>query len=518
MTVDVAIRNGLVVDGKGGPAFGADVGIVGGRVATIGETAVARTELDATGLHVAPGFVDLHSHSDYTLLVDPRAVSALYQGVTTEIVGNCGHGCFPIGDPELAQRAIYGYSPSLPLTWRTAAGYFERLEEARPAVNVASLVPNGQLRLATVGLAERPATLEERDAMGRLLDESLEQGGWGYSTGLEYAAERGAPRAELESLCSVCAGRDRLYATHTRLRDAGSEGAVREAVEAAERTGARLQVSHLVPRNGIEATRACVDEVERAVARGLDVAFDMHTRLFGTTFLATALPPSFLATPDAGSAAWQRAAADAITGYMSILSAGNDWSRVVLLDNEHWPELARRDLASIAADRGRSVAETVCELLAPPGAIGSLMVIIHCYTEDQQAEAFAHPLCVPGSDATTLAPDGQLSASVFHGAYTWAAWFLRFAVRERRFLALEEAVKRLTSDPARRIGLRDRGTLAVGAHADITVFDAGQVTERGTVFEPNVPAVGVRHVLVNGVLALADGALTGERPGSVLRA
>ena len=517
MTVDVAVRNGLVVDGTGRPAFAADVGIADGRVATIGETPDARTELDATGLHVAPGFVDLHSHSDYTLLVDPRAVSALHQGVTTEIVGNCGHGCFPIGDPELAQRAIYGYSPSLPLTWRTAAEYFARLEEARPAVNVASLVPNGQLRLATVGLEERPATREEGEAMGRLLEESLEQGAWGYSTGLEYAAERGAPPDELESLCSVCARRHGLYATHTRLRDAGSVDAVHEAVEAAERTGARLQVSHLVPRNGIEATRACVDEVERAVARGLDAAFDMHTRLFGTTFLAAALPPSFLAAPDVGSPGWQREAAAAMNGYTSILSAGGDWSRVVLLDNKHWPELARCDLASIAADRGRSVLETVSELLAPPGAIGELMVIIHCYTEEQQAEAFAHPLCVPGSDATALAPDGPLAASVFHGAYTWAAWFLRFAVRERRFLALEEAVKRLTSDPARRIGLRDRGTLAVGAHADVTALDTGLVAERGTVFEPNVLAVGVRHVLVNGVLALADGELTGERPGVVLR-
>jgi N-acyl-D-amino-acid deacylase len=145
------------------------------------------------------------------------------------------------------------------------------------------------------------------------------------------------------------------------------------------------------------------------------------------------------------------------------------------------------------------------------------MVIIHCYTEDQQAEAFLHPLCTPGSDATTLAPDGPLAGSFFHGAYTWAAWYLRFMVRERALLSLEAAVRRLTSDPAERVGLRDRGVLRVGAFADVAVLDADSVSESGTTFEPNRLATGVRHVLVNGVPTLADGALTGRRAGQVLR-
>ena len=518
MTLDVAIRNGRLVDGTGRAAYAADVGIAGDRIVAIGDVAAALTELDARGLAVTPGFVDIHSHSDYTLLLDPRAVSALHQGVTTEIVGNCGHGCFPIGDPALAQRAIYGYSPALPLTWRSAAGYFARLESAGPAVNVASLVPNGQLRLATVGLEDRPASGGERAAMRALLEESLEQGAWGYSTGLEYAAERAAPPDELEQLCACCARHGGLYATHTRRRDAGSADAVHEAVETAERSGARLQVSHLVPRNGDDATRACIEHVERAAERGLDVAFDMHTRLFGTTFLSAALPPAFLGGGGIGSEDWKRDALRAMASYTSILSAGEDWSRIVLLDNEVWPGYARRDLASIASERRQTAEEAICDLLAAaPGALGELMVIIHCYTEEQQAEAFHHPLCTPGSDATTLATDGPLAGSTFHGAYTWAAWFLRFMVRERRRLSLEEAVKRLTSDPARRIGLSGRGVLEVGAYADLNVLDAARVSERGTTFEPNRLAAGVRHVLVNGNLALADGALTGHRAGRVLR-
>ena len=162
-------------------------------------------------------------------------------------------------------------------------------------MNVASLVPNGQLRLVVVGLEDRPATGEERDAMGRLLDESLEQGAWGYSTGLEYAAERAANLDELSLLCAACARAGGLYATHTRFRDAGSEEAVAEAIATATQTDARLQISHLVPRNGMDATHTCIEQVERAATQGLDIAFDMHTRLFGTTFLSTARPAVALA-------------------------------------------------------------------------------------------------------------------------------------------------------------------------------------------------------------------------------
>jgi N-acyl-D-aspartate/D-glutamate deacylase len=212
VSFDLVIRGGTVYDGTGAAARPADVGIADGRVAAVGPVeANGAPELDASGLDVAPGFVDIHSHSDYTLLVDPRAVSAIHQGVTTEVVGNCGFGCFPIRDPALATRAIYGYSDDLPVTWSSAGEYFETLERARPAVNVLSLVPNGQLRLATVGLEDRPATRAERDAMDRLLRESLDAGAWGYSTGLEYAQEAAATEDEVAEL----ARRAPFYATHT---------------------------------------------------------------------------------------------------------------------------------------------------------------------------------------------------------------------------------------------------------------------------------------------------------------
>jgi N-acyl-D-amino-acid deacylase len=517
----IVIRGGTVVDGTGAEPFAADVAIDGDRIAAVGAVPPGDAiEVDATGSLVAPGFVDLHSHSDYTLLVDPRAASAIHQGVTTEVVGNCGFGCFPIREPELARKAIYGYSPDVPIEWTSAGGYFARLEAARPAVNVASLVPNGQLRLATVGLDGRPAERGERERMKALLRESLDEGAWGYSTGLEYAQEAGASEDEVAELCAAMAQRGGLYATHTRRRDDGAADSVAEAVRVAQAAHARLQVSHLVPRNGIEESRRSMRLVDDARAGGLDVEFDMHTRLYGLTHLYAALPPWVLGEETARQAELLRdpAARERMRSHRSILSAGGDWGRIVLLDNPFWPEYARRDVASVAAERAQDPLDAVYDLLL--GAVDEphrLMVIIHAYTEEEQREAFAHPLCVPGSDATTLAPDGPLADTWFHGAYTWASWFYRFMVRDERLLTPAQAVHKLTAQPAARIGIHDRGVLAAGARADVTVFDGERFAERGTTFEPNQFATGVRHVFVNGVHTLRDGDLTGERGGRVLR-
>jgi N-acyl-D-amino-acid deacylase len=522
VSVELVIRNGTVFDGTGAEPFPGDVAIEDGRIAALGSSLAPADcpDIDASGLSVAPGFIDIHSHSDFTLLVDPRAVSAIHQGVTLEVVGNCGFGCFPIGEPELARKAIYGYSEEIPLEWKTAGGYFERLQAAQPAVNVLSLVPNGQLRLATVGLADRPAESRELARMAELLQESLAEGAWGYSTGLEYAQESGASEDEITQLCRALARVGGLYATHTRRRDEGAADAVAEAIRTAGRAQVPLQVSHLVPRNGIEESRRSIELVEHARESGLDVEFDMHTRRFGITHLYAVLPPWALAAEPNELAAMLRDPVERgrMRPHRSILSAGGDWGRIVLLDNPFWPEYARRDLASVAAERGQEPLDAVYDLLGP--AVEEphrLMVIINAYTEEEQRESFAHPLCVPGSDATTLAPDGPLAEHFFHGAYTWASWFYRFMVREQGLLSPAEAVHRLSGQPAARLGLSDRGVLRAGARADVAVFDPERFAERGTTFEPNQLAEGMVHVIVNGVHTFRDGRLTGQRGGQVLR-
>jgi N-acyl-D-aspartate/D-glutamate deacylase len=246
----------------------------------------------------------------------------------------------------------------------------------------------------------------------------------------------------------------------------------------------------------------------------------MHTRLYGTTFLASLLPP--WAREGGGAAIAARlgdaAARERIKDFSSILSAGGDWERLVLLDNKLVPQYARRSLGEIGRLTGQDPHDAALDLLEMSGDdIGQLMVIIHCNTEEQQRECFSHPLCMPGSDATTLAPDGPLAGSVFHGAYSWAAWYWRFMVRQTRALTPEDAIHRLTGLPARTLGLADRGVIRVGGRADLAAFDGEKFGERATTFEPNQLAVGMHHVIVNGRVALRDGALTGERPGQVIR-
>ncbi len=521
MALDVLIRSGTVIDGSGAPARRADVGVREGRVAEVGEIdgADAAETIDATGRLVTPGFIDIHSHSDYTLLRDPRAMSAVHQGVTLEVIGNCGHGCFPVGAPDLAPISIYGHHEDTPLDWRDAIGYFERLQAAGPAVNVLSLVPHAQLRLGVIGLEQRGATGEELAAMARDLEISLDAGAWGFSTGLEYPAEKSATEAEITELCRIVGRRGGLYATHTRARDEGAADAVAEAVRTARTAGVRLQVSHLLPRSGLEEGHRCTEVID--AARDQDVAFDMHTRLHGLRYLQTLLPvwaleggrdkiARRLADPE------ERARIKRTEGGFAVA----DWSTVVLLDSEAWPEFGRRSIAEISTERGAGdVLDTVYDLLlgAATRTGETLIIITPCHTERQQREVFVHDLCMPGSDATTLATDGSLAAETFHGAYTWAAWFYRYMVRETRLLTPEAAVHKLSGLPADRLELRDRGVLRPGARADIVVFDPERYGERGTTFEPNQLSVGVDHVLVNGVATLRSGRLTGERAGEVLR-
>src|SRR5437867_1145822 len=216
--LDVLITGGTVIDGSGSPGRAMDVGIVDDRIAAVEPLAGAEAArvIAATGLFVTPGFIDVHSHSDFTLMVDPRAVSSITQGVTLEVVGNCGHGCAPIVDPESAKTNIYGYHSDYPIHWRTMGEYLEALETRTPSVNVVTLVPNGNLRLATMGLVDRPAVTDEIRKMRMLLEQSLEEGAFGFSTGLEYGPERGCSEEEITELCRVVGKIGGIYATHTR--------------------------------------------------------------------------------------------------------------------------------------------------------------------------------------------------------------------------------------------------------------------------------------------------------------
>lgn len=527
--MDLILRGGTVVDGTGRPAFEADIVIAGGRIVEIGVIPeLPRVpSLQARGLTVAPGFIDIHSHSDFTLFVDPRAVSQITQGVTTEIVGNCGHGCAPINQPDLARSNIYGCKASHSIPWRSMRGYLDALEARKPAVNMASLVPNGNLRLSVAGVADRPSTSEEIRAMKRLLAQALEEGGIGYSTGLEYGPERACSEEEVIELCRVAAGHGGLYATHTRNRLGEAEESIAEAIRASKAGQIPLQISHisvvarLMP-DGRRAVERALEQVEDARREGLDVTFDMHTRLFGTTHLSAALPPWAVegTKSEILGRLSDREHLARMKAYPSIITAlaRGDWGRIVLYRSEAQPEFSGKSIAEISQKMGIEPFNAICEILSREiDDLHSLMIIAFSYREEDLRAAFGHPLCMVGSDATALAPDGPLGSDVFHGAYTWASWFFRYFVQEKKLLTQEEAIRRLTSLPAQRLGLRDRGVIRKGAWADLAVFDPQAFSERGSTFDPNRTAGGMMHVVVNGVVTLRDGELTDRRGGQVLR-
>ena len=523
---DLLIRGGRLVDGTGAGARAADVGIMADRISAVGDLsgAEARQSLDASGLVVAPGFIDIHSHSDFTLLIDPRAHSQVYQGVTTELVGNCGHGCAPLGaNLEPFTGNIYGYQDLLPIDWTTMEGYLARLDEAGPAVNVATLVPNGNLRLAAVEDVRRPADAGETARMVRLLEQGLDAGAFGFSTGLEYPAERAASEEELIELCRVTARRGGLYATHERNRELLAIEAVEEGLRAAVETGVRLQLSHIIPRRGgpADSLERCIELAESAHAGGMDVEFDAHTRLHGITNLSAVLPSWAV---DGGPGQLRRHLSDPATRerlkrYESIISSFGlgGWDRVALFCSEGSPGKVGHSIAELTPP-GRDPYDTMYDLLLAEGddPHGALL-IVHSYDDDMLAEAFRHPLCTTESDATALCTDGPLAGTTFLGAYTWAGSFFRTMVRERRELTLEGAIHKLTAQPADRIGLTDRGRLVEGKRADVVVFDPDEFADQGTLDDPNRPASGVRHVLVNGGATVIDSAETGHRSGMVLR-
>ena len=330
------------------------------------------------------------------------------------MIGNCGHGCFPIRNPELSSRIIYGHDGTVPLDWSTPAAYLERLERASPAVNVMTLVPNGQLRLATVGLDSRPATDDEVAAMTRLLEEGMEAGAWGYSTGLEYATEQGAQEPEITALARATARRGGYYATHTREREQLADEAVAEAIRTARNAGVKLQISHLAPRSGADQTNRCIDLVDAARAAGDEIAFDMHTRLYGLTFLYAMLPPwvlnesledqaRLLRTPDVR----QR-----IGAHKSIITGLGDWGRTPSAGQRRVAGHGASGLRGDCAAPGLHCTRFACDLLAdslgsregPHGAPAQLF----------RGPAGAGPLVLGArAGAPGWRPDGPLAGSAF---------------------------------------------------------------------------------------------------------
>ncbi|TDD55616.1 N-acyl-D-amino-acid deacylase family protein [Saccharopolyspora elongata] len=515
---DIVINGGDVVDGTGTPRRRGNVGVVGDRIAEVSTAKLAgKREIDATGQVVAPGFIDLHSHADYTLEGHPGAATQIHQGVTTLITGNCGHSPFPFTDPDLIRRASIIDDRALSWNWRDAAGFREIVDGA--ALNVGLQVGHNAVRLAVLGDVDRAPGEDELARMCALVKTAAQQGVVGFSTGLIYAPGVFADAAEVRALVAAAASAGLLYSTHMRNEAATLLDAVREAIEAAELSGARLEISHLKamgPENHGKVVEALA-LIDAARERGVDVAADVYPYTASSTSLVSRLPAWAV---DGGKDALLARLADTTVRERIAAELRARFGRdidpegVIIADLPIGAESPHMGLsiAEIGRRAGTDPAEAALRVLEEHAA--NVAIVNHAMSEADVETVLRHPWVSVASDGWTLSEQGE--GRPHPRSFGTYARVLGRYVRERGVLPIEEAVRKMTALPASRARLTDRGVLAAGKAADIAVFDPGAIIDNSTFEQPWRLATGCSTVLVNGVPALLDGTATGRRGGAVL--
>ena len=518
----VLITGGTIVDGTGTTPYPGSLLIEQGRIVAVlpeRPTASAEMIIDAEGLAITPGFIDLHSHADFTLQGCPAATSQLHQGVTTLLTGNCGFSPFPVADRDRLIAATSFLSSDLDWSWTDLAGFADVQDRQRPAINVALQVGHNALRLAAMGEAQRPPTRAELDRMRLLLRSAAEQGAYGFSTGLIYAPGSYADTAEVRELVAEAGACGLLYSTHVRNEGSRLIEAVDEAIEAARAGDARLEISHLKaagPANHGKVN-AALEQIEQARTAGLDVACDVYPYVASSTTLTTRLPdwamdggiPELLqriADPEQQHRIVQalRDQADRQLAPVSVtIASGSDFGTT---------------LAEAAQRRGVDASAATLALLAEND--GAVSVINNSMDPDDVAVALGYRHSSVASDGWIMTGPNDHGWGEGHPHPRNFGTFPRALGHYRRtegLFDLAEAVRKMTSLPASRLQWSDRGVLRPGAIADVVVLDPDRVADRADFGKPWQLSVGIRDVLVGGVPVLADAAPTGARPGRVIR-
>jgi len=533
MQADLLIRGAHVFDGTGAPAREVDVATRQGVIVLVGDGTdlQAARVVDAAGLVVAPGFIDIHTHSDMSLMLDGRGQSKVSQGVTTEVTGNCGFSPFPInpGHMQLHLDLLAGIGDdALPLAWTDLQGYREAVEARGIAPNIAPLVGHGALRIAAMGVRTGAASASEMAAMQSLLDTQLDQGAYGLTTGLTYVPSRYAPTEELVSLCETLARRKRLYASHARDKDLTGDdhryGPLNEALHLGRSTGARIQYSHAAINTPSEWGTASLwtERFDAAVAQGVDAAFDVYPYDASSSALTQYLPAW---VQEGGVAAMRERLSDEATMARAEADLAQGWSanripwlwdRVVLARTDGvLGAIEGKSIEAAAAAAGMTPARYTLALCREGG--NRIMVVLFYRTEEDMRTFLRCKHSVMGSDGSAICFD-QGSRQPHPRNFGATARVLGRFVRELQDLDMATAIAKMSGRVAERLRMTDRGTLASGMAADIVVFDPQEVRDRGTYLAPCRKASGIRHVFVNGEAVVTDGEQTAARPGRVLRA
>lgn len=525
---DILIRGGKVVDGSGRPAFDADVAIEAGEIVALGDLpqAGARRTIEAGGRVVAPGFIDSHCHSELALIARPTSDSKIRQGVTTEVLGNCGWSAFPLAEATRASltelaKPIFGY-PEVAWDWSDLQGYFGHLAARRTGVNVATLVGHGNLRSAVLGFENRPPSAAELMRMETLADIAMAQGAVGLSSGLCYVPGIYAPTSELVALARVVARHGGLYATHLRDQVDGLVDSVEEALQIGRAAGVPVLISHhkTCGRRNFGKVRMTLSMLEQARAEGVTTHSDMYPYIAGSSTILMLLPPWVL---EGGHASMLPRLADpaqrrrmehdwnfGLPGWENRISAvGWESVTVSFVVTEANRDIEGLTVSEGATRRGQSVCDFLCDLLlAERGEVG--MVISNSCEEDMLM-VLTHPHSMVGSDGIDAGDKPHPRQ------YATFPKVLGELVRERKALTLEQAVHKMTGYTATAFGLPGVGFVRPGLRADITVFDPATISANATFKDPRRFPDGIDWVFVGGEAAVEEGRSTGALNGRMLR-
>ena len=527
---DLIIRGGTIFDGTGAPPRRADLGIVGDKIAAIDDLAnasAART-LDATNRYVAPGFIDVHTHSDETVFVNPKMESKIHQGVTTEVTGNCGGSAAPLygaaRDDLLHDIAPY---KDLTLDWQTMGEYLDRVERTRLSTNYVTFVGQGTLRACVMGHGMRAPTAGELKEMQELLVRSMEEGAWGVSTGLIYPPSAYANVDELVALSRVAAERGGLYTSHIRNEGDRLLEAVDEALTIGERANIRVQLSHhkAAGKRNWGKVNQSIAKIEQARARGINVCADQYPYIASSTGLGTVIPDW------AHEGGWGKMverlrdpeARDRVASEMRVARPGwenpavdSGWHNILVVGCKSDRSLQGKTVWQIAEMQGKDPVETSCDLLIANE--GAVQVVIFSMSEDDVKTVMRVPWVSVGSDSPARAPTGPLAEVQCHPrTYGTFPRVLAKYARDEKVLSWELALAKMTLAPARMLGLDRRGEIRAGYFADIVVFDPATIADTATFTEPHQFPVGIDYVLVNGTITIECGKHTEARAGKVLR-
>jgi len=513
---NIIIKNGTVVDGTGTPGYLSDIGILGENIVAIENLAESEAKLviDVKGLIVSPGFIDIHTHTGTGLLTEPRAESKIRQGVTTEVGGNCGGSVAPLRGEAQKKAEKFMKKHRITGNRATIGGFLDILEERKIGVNYITFVGNGTIRSNVMGNNNRPPTNDELSEMKRQVAIACEEGAWGLSTGLIYTPSMFACTDEIVELAKTSAKCGGIYASHIRGEGSTLLKAVREAVEIGKGANTPVEIAHVKAsgRNVWGKAGEALSIIDEAIAEGVDVNGDRYPYLAGSTGLKNILP------------VWAREGTT--DEQLQRLKDGETRKKIKDYIDSHPFNETRWDEILICIDGATArewaertnlqPAEMVCQLLEKKKMEVSMCTFTMC--QEDTDVILKHPQIMIASDASATAPYGKLSKGKPHPrAYGTFPKVLGEYSRERKLFDLPEAVRKITSMPARKLGLTDRGTLKVGNYADICVFDYENVKDNATYAEPHQYPTGIEYVLVNGQIAVSKAEHTGTLAGKVLR-